>query len=98
MSVDYRAEIGYGWIVDAETANEYIDNGIEDKYSYKINITSINSYDEDSEYFVGIFVDGTEDYTTLSLKLDEEEEVAITNFIMDNNMPNPEYHLLLIVF
>lgn len=97
MSVDYKAKVGYGWIIDAETANEYMDNGIEDKYSYKINITPIDSYYEDSKYFIGISVDGTEDYTTLSLSLDEEEEIAITNFIMDNNMPNPEYHLLLII-
>ena len=97
MSVDYKAKVGYGWIVDAETANEYMDNGIEDKYSYKINITCIDGYDEDAEYFIGIPIDGTENYTTLSLELNEEEEVAITNFIMDNNMPNPEYHLLLIV-
>lgn len=74
MSVDVSARLGYGYMLSNDEYRDY-QNRLEEKgYDTPDFCFWVNSYSSDSDVFFGVNIDGTRDYTSLSLEDLEVDE------------------------
>ena len=62
MSVDACAYIGFGWIIDRNQKDQMEEAAGDSWDDFESCFSWINSYDEDSEIFLGECLGGTETY------------------------------------
>lgn len=62
MSVDARAYIGFGWIIDQNQKNQMEEAAGDLWDEFESCFSYINSYDGNSKIFLGDYLDGTETY------------------------------------
>jgi hypothetical protein len=89
MLVKFKAMIGFGWIVDKETAIEF---NRATNHLYEKDIRPIDGFNKDSRYFIGDIVAEVSEYEATPLGLIDQHLIPKaskwTQIIRDANLEN----------